>query len=260
MGVLKVGAYINLCILHNRKEPQMERRKVIRMSYTEDDGFSWRKYGQKDVEGAMHPTTQSKSYFRCAHKMTTGCKARKKVQRTDGDPLMVDVVYKGVHSCAGVHSDSQRSSAASSKSNLRPTKSMQVRASSKDVGPPDDGYSWKRYGQKNIFGANYPRCYYRCIHKTTTGCTATKNAQATDGDPLLFDVVYHGEHTCDLQSTHSNDVEPIRPQSGLDDDMCTDDTTTVSTRHDSNTDASSISFQLDWTNCKDESDGPPTTL
>nr|DAA05126.1 TPA_inf: WRKY transcription factor 61 [Oryza sativa Indica Group] len=238
----------------------MERRKVIRMSYTEDDGFSWRKYGQKDVEGAMHPTTQSKSYFRCAHKMTTGCKARKKVQRTDGDPLMVDVVYKGVHSCAGVHSDSQRSSAASSKSNLRPTKSMQVRASSKDVGPPDDGYSWKRYGQKNIFGANYPRCYYRCIHKTTTGCTATKNAQATDGDPLLFDVVYHGEHTCDLQSTHSNDVEPIRPQSGLDDDMCTDDTTTVSTRHDSNTDASSISFQLDWTNCKDESDGPPTTL
>ncbi|BAF28836.2 Os11g0685600 [Oryza sativa Japonica Group] len=60
MGVLKVGAYINLCILHNRKEPQMERRKVIRMSYTEDDGFSWRKYGQKDVEGAMHPTTQSK--------------------------------------------------------------------------------------------------------------------------------------------------------------------------------------------------------
>lgn len=83
--------------------------------------------------------------------MTTGCKARKKVQRTDGDPLMVDVVYKGVHSCAGVHS------AASSKSNLRPTKSIQVRASSKDVGPPDDGYSWKRYGQKNIFGANYPR-------------------------------------------------------------------------------------------------------
>nr|XP_025877353.1 disease resistance protein RGA5-like isoform X3 [Oryza sativa Japonica Group] len=42
----------------SRKEPQMERRKVIRMSYTEDDGFSWRKYGQKDVEGAMHPTTQ----------------------------------------------------------------------------------------------------------------------------------------------------------------------------------------------------------
>uniref|UniRef100_I1R250 WRKY domain-containing protein n=1 Tax=Oryza glaberrima TaxID=4538 RepID=I1R250_ORYGL len=233
----------------SRKEPQMERRKV-RMSYTEDDGFSWRKYGQKDVEGAVHP----RSYFRCAHKMTTGCKARKKVQHTDGDPLMVDVVYEGVHSCAGVHS------AASSKSNLRPTKSIQVRASSKDVGPPDDGYSWKRYGQKNIFGANYPRCYYRCIHKTTTGCSAEKNAQATDGDPLLFDVVYHGEHTCDLLSTHSNDVEPISPQSGLDDDMCTDDTTTVSTRHDSNTDASSISSQLDWTNCKDELDGPPTTL
>lgn len=55
MGVLKVGAYLNLCILHNRKEPQMERRKVIRMSYTEDDGFSWRKYGQEDVEGAVHP-------------------------------------------------------------------------------------------------------------------------------------------------------------------------------------------------------------
>jgi hypothetical protein len=73
----------------------------------------------------------------------------------------------------------------------------QVRvASVQDTAPLDDGLSWRKYGQKDILGAPYPRAYFRCTHRHTRGCQATKQVQRAAGDPLLFDVVYHGDHTC----------------------------------------------------------------
>ncbi|KAF6992135.1 hypothetical protein CFC21_009155 [Triticum aestivum] len=73
----------------------------------------------------------------------------------------------------------------------------QVRvASMQDLGPLDDGLSWRKYGQKDILGATYPRSYFRCTHRHTQGCAATKQVQRATADPLLFDVVYHGAHTC----------------------------------------------------------------
>ncbi|RLN22462.1 putative WRKY transcription factor 53 [Panicum miliaceum] len=78
-----------------------------------------------------------------------------------------------------------------------PKWSTQVRVSAvQDVTPLDDGLSWRKYGQKNILGAKYPRAYFRCTHRHTQSCNASKQVQRTDGDPLLFDVVYHGSHTC----------------------------------------------------------------
>lgn len=40
------------------------------------------------------------------------------------------------------------------------------------------------------------RGYYRCTHRKSQGCAATKQVQRADEDPALFDVIYHGEHTC----------------------------------------------------------------
>lgn len=62
--------------------------------------------------------------------------------------------------------------------------------------PVDDGHSWRKYGQKEILGAKHPRGYYRCTHRHSQGCLATKQVQRTDEDPTLYDVIYHGEHTC----------------------------------------------------------------
>lgn len=50
------------------------------------------------------------------------------------------------------------------------------------------------------------RGYYKCKHRVTQGCLATKQVQRSDGDPLLFHVAYHGEHAC-LQAAAS----PLRP-------------------------------------------------
>jgi hypothetical protein len=60
----------------------------------------------------------------------------------------------------------------------------------------DDGHSWRKYGQKDILGTKHPRAYYRCTHRNSQGCPATKQVQRTDDDPAAFDVVYHGDHTC----------------------------------------------------------------
>lgn len=79
-------------------------------------------------------------------------------------------------------------------------KRHQVRVSSAGAGagdyPVDDGHGWRKYGQKEILGAKHPRGYYRCTHRHSQGCAATKQVQRTDQDPTLFDVVYLGDHTC----------------------------------------------------------------
>lgn len=60
----------------------------------------------------------------------------------------------------------------------------------------DDGYSWRKYGQKDILGAIHPRAYYRCTHRDTQGCLATKQVQKSKEDPLVFEVTYKGMHSC----------------------------------------------------------------
>jgi len=62
--------------------------------------------------------------------------------------------------------------------------------------PADDGHSWRKYGQKDILGAQHPRGYYRCTYQKSQGCVATKQVQRADEDPTLYDVIYNGEHTC----------------------------------------------------------------
>ncbi|KAK2650098.1 hypothetical protein Ddye_017587 [Dipteronia dyeriana] len=67
-------------------------------------------------------------------------------------------------------------------------------------GPLDDGYCWRKYGQKDILGANFPRGYYRCTHRHAQGCLATKQVQRSDEDPSIFEVTYRGRHTCSQNS------------------------------------------------------------
>ncbi|CAE6180207.1 unnamed protein product [Arabidopsis arenosa] len=63
-------------------------------------------------------------------------------------------------------------------------------------GPQDDVFSWRKYGQKDILGAKFPRSYYRCTHRGTQNCWATKQVQRSDGDATVFEVTYRGTHTC----------------------------------------------------------------
>jgi len=61
-----------------------------------DDGQTWRKYGQKEIQNSKH----SKAYFRCTHKYDQLCMARRQAQRCDDDPDTFRVTYIGVHTCS----------------------------------------------------------------------------------------------------------------------------------------------------------------
>ncbi|XVE64709.1 hypothetical protein DITRI_Ditri07aG0123300 [Diplodiscus trichospermus] len=82
----------------------------------------------------------------------------------------------------------------------------QVKVSSESLleGPHDDGYSWRKYGQKDILGSKYPRSYYRCTYRNSRNCWATKQVQRSDEDPTIFEVTYRGTHTC----AHGNQAVP----------------------------------------------------
>ncbi|XP_042514379.1 WRKY DNA-binding transcription factor 70-like [Macadamia integrifolia] len=62
--------------------------------------------------------------------------------------------------------------------------------------PIQDGYAWRKYGQKEIFNAKHLRCYFRCTHKLDQGCEATKQVQRTEDTPPKFWTKYIGHHTC----------------------------------------------------------------
>ncbi|KAK1399744.1 WRKY DNA-binding transcription factor 70-like [Heracleum sosnowskyi] len=57
----------------------------------------------------------------------------------------------------------------------------------------EDGYSWRKYGQKGILNSKYPRCYFRCTYKHEQGCQALKQNEHKEessdeqlfSDPLL---------------------------------------------------------------------------
>ncbi|XP_026425201.1 probable WRKY transcription factor 53 [Papaver somniferum] len=63
-------------------------------------------------------------------------------------------------------------------------------------GPLDDGYGWRKYGQKKIFGATYPRAYYKCSYQSTQNCLAMKQVQRSDLNSSMFNVTYIGKHSC----------------------------------------------------------------
>ncbi|KZV29300.1 WRKY transcription factor 55 [Dorcoceras hygrometricum] len=78
--------------------------------------------------------------------------------------------------------------------------------------PPEDGYTWRKYGQKEIMGSTYPRSYYRCTHQKFYDCPAKKQVQRLNNDPFTFEVIYRGTHTCHMSSTTPSTGEPLPDQ------------------------------------------------
>uniref|UniRef100_A0A0D6QXK8 WRKY domain-containing protein n=1 Tax=Araucaria cunninghamii TaxID=56994 RepID=A0A0D6QXK8_ARACU len=56
--------------------------------------------------------------------------------------------------------------------------------------PSDDGYNWRKYGQKQVKGSEYPRSYYKCTHPK---CPVKKKVERSH-DGQVTEIVYKGEH------------------------------------------------------------------
>lgn len=104
---------------------------------------------------------------------------------------------------------------ASKKRKLQTSWTEQVKVNSDNglEGPGDDGYSWRKYGQKDILGAKHPRSYYRCTYRQGRNCWATKQVQRSDEDPTIFEITYKGTHTCkQLKNAAPPPASPEKPE------------------------------------------------
>ncbi|XLS93818.1 hypothetical protein HN51_069826, partial [Arachis hypogaea] len=69
---------------NNNYQPQSQT-----LSRRSDDGYNWRKYGQKQVKGSENP----RSYYKCTF---PNCPTKKKFERSL-DRQITEIVYKGTH-------------------------------------------------------------------------------------------------------------------------------------------------------------------
>ncbi|KAA8543692.1 hypothetical protein F0562_021562 [Nyssa sinensis] len=85
-------------------------QSVIREQKKSDDGYNWRKYGQKQVKGSENP----RSYYKCTF---PNCPMKKKVERSF-DGQITEIVYKGSHNHLKPQSTRRSSSSSSASSQV----------------------------------------------------------------------------------------------------------------------------------------------
>ncbi|URD84938.1 hypothetical protein MUK42_28789 [Musa troglodytarum] len=56
----------------------------------------------------------------------------------------------------------------------------------------EDGYRWRKYGQKAVKNSPFPRSYYRCTSQT---CLVKKTVERSSQDPAIVVTTYEGKHT-----------------------------------------------------------------
>ncbi|XP_027358795.1 probable WRKY transcription factor 4 isoform X3 [Abrus precatorius] len=263
-------------ISHANKKYQM--LSSLATDKPSNDGYNWRKYGQKQVKGSEFP----RSYYKCTH---VNCYVKKKVERAS-DGHIIEIIYKGQHNHAKPHAhrrvkvNSNENTCihhAKSESKLNTHQAFWVGNSNKlggeelgdcfvlesdqnqdfnqrapsdnedmgdvdireegdysepnpkrrntDIGVSkapvphktitepkiivqtrsevdilDDGYRWRKYGQKMVKGNPHPRSYYKC---TSAGCNVRKHVERASMDPKAVITTYEGKHNHDVPAARN---------------------------------------------------------
>ncbi|KAJ4762075.1 DNA-binding WRKY [Rhynchospora pubera] len=228
--------------IHTGYKPQPNTNRAqpasIVVDKPADDGYNWRKYGQKMVKGSEYP----RSYYRCTH---TNCPVKKKVEHS-ADGQITEIIYKGKHnhekppnkrnkdgSGAGpndiseydsgytdsknqgsISSDSEevgddgddgdndaKRRIASSSSQRTLTEPRIIVQTTSEVDLLDDGYRWRKYGQKVVKGNPHPRSYYKC---TYIGCNVRKHIERASSDPKAVITTYEGKHNHEVPASRAS--------------------------------------------------------
>ncbi|XP_037417763.1 WRKY transcription factor 71-like [Triticum dicoccoides] len=94
------------------------------------------------------------------------------------------------------HEDGESSKTANNKPKKKAEKRPRLPRVSfltkSEVDHLEDGYRWRKYGQKAVKNSPYPRSYYRC---TTPKCGVKKQVERSYQDPSTVITTYEGQHT-----------------------------------------------------------------
>ncbi|XP_051131468.1 probable WRKY transcription factor 33 [Andrographis paniculata] len=244
--------------------------QYVREQRKSDDGYNWRKYGQKQVKGSENP----RSYYKCTF---PNCPTKKKVER-NLEGHITEIVYKGSHNHPKPQSTRRSSSNSmqnpsyttslgmsnqpnsfidnahqvdsgsaatpensstsfgdddfeqgSSMSNSREDDEIEPEAkrwkgdtenegisasgsrtvreprivvqTTSDIDILDDGYRWRKYGQKVVKGNPNPRSYYKC---TYNGCPVRKHVERACHDSRAVITTYEGKHNHDVPAARGS--------------------------------------------------------
>ncbi|KAL6756379.1 WRKY DNA-binding domain-containing protein [Haematococcus lacustris] len=160
-----------------------------KQSVANHDGWQWRKYGEKIVKGSINP----RSYYKCSH---SGCTAKKIVERTEcGDILNTDYKDDSMSAGSGDTYSAYQGSAALFAGNMAAQASMAGCSSGStyvvEADTMEDGYRWRKYGQKYVKGSPYPRSYYKC---TSQDCPVRKHVERSSHGADWLVITYENTH------------------------------------------------------------------
>jgi hypothetical protein len=184
-----------------------------------EDGYAWRKYGQKFAKASPYPTC----YYKCAH---AGCPVKRQVSRGPNQELQN--VYKGAHNHARptvaeaeVFTGAELREVVASRCVFTaeapdPNAKLVVRVNPPEDGnddpadPLSDGLRWRKYGQKIVRSSTIVKAYYRCYVKECPARKLVQSANRTDGEEMVPEpVVIHYE------GCHSHPAsEALEPRKG----------------------------------------------
>ncbi|KAL6136063.1 hypothetical protein ACLB2K_061364 [Fragaria x ananassa] len=101
------------------------------------------------------------------------------------------------------------SSGKMKKKTRKPKYAFQTRS---QVDILDDGYRWRKYGQKAVKANKFPRSYYRCTYE---GCNVKKQVQRLSKDEGIVVTTYEGMHSHPIDKPNSDNFEHILTQMQL---------------------------------------------
>ncbi|KAJ6795644.1 putative WRKY transcription factor 48 [Iris pallida] len=78
------------------------------------------------------------------------------------------------------------------KGQKRPREPRVAFMTKSEVDHLEDGYRWRKYGQKAVKNSPFPRSYYRC---TAAACGVKKRVERSVADRTVVVTTYEGQHT-----------------------------------------------------------------
>ncbi|KAL3754826.1 hypothetical protein ACJRO7_001992 [Eucalyptus globulus] len=108
----------------------------------------------------------------------------------DKGKIIQDEQSTGCHEDQG-REEKSKNGDKSKKKEKRPRQPRFAFLTKSEIDNLEDGYRWRKYGQKAVKNSAFPRSYYRC---TSQGCMVKKRVERSFQDPSIVVTTYEGQH------------------------------------------------------------------